>query len=50
MQRFDWAPIMEGEHIIGLTGKDGAISLEPGGQFELSGAALRTVHEDLFRK
>src|SRR5262249_752252 len=36
-----WEPIMEGPHIIGLfdvTG-GGAITLEPGGQFELSGAA-----------
>jgi glutamate--cysteine ligase len=42
-----WEPIMEGENIIGLadvTG-GGAISLEPGGQFELSGAPLVTVHE-----
>ena len=42
-----WEPIMEGEHIIGLydvTG-GGAISLEPGGQFELSGAPLETIHQ-----
>jgi glutamate--cysteine ligase len=42
-----WEPIMEGEHIIGLadvTG-GGAITLEPGGQFELSGAQLETVHQ-----
>jgi glutamate--cysteine ligase len=42
-----WEPIMEGEHIIGLadvTG-GGAISLEPGGQFELSGAPLDNVHQ-----
>jgi glutamate--cysteine ligase len=45
MQRFGWAPVMEGAYIIGLSGKDGAISLEPGGQFELSGAPLKTVHE-----
>ncbi len=41
-----WEPIMEGDHIIGLldvTG-GGAISLEPGGQFELSGAPLETIH------
>jgi glutamate--cysteine ligase len=41
-----WEPIMEGDNIIGLadvTG-GGAISLEPGGQFELSGAPVRTVH------
>lgn len=42
-----WEPIMEGGHIIGLfdvTG-GGAISLEPGGQFELSGAPLETIHQ-----
>jgi len=45
MARFGWEPVKEGENIIGLT-KDGAsLSLEPGGQFELSGAPLKTVHE-----
>jgi glutamate--cysteine ligase len=42
-----WEPIMEGGHPIGLadvTG-GGAISLEPGGQFELSGAPVATLHE-----
>ncbi|MBY6067496.1 glutamate--cysteine ligase [Leisingera aquaemixtae] len=40
-----WAPLTEGENLIGLT-KDGAnISLEPGGQLELSGAPLETIHE-----
>ncbi|HUJ03225.1 MAG TPA: glutamate--cysteine ligase [Rhizomicrobium sp.] len=45
MRRFGWEPVMEGDHIIGLTQNAASISLEPGGQFELSGAALRTVHE-----
>jgi glutamate--cysteine ligase len=45
MQQFGWQPILEGENIIGLTQNGGAISLEPGGQFELSGAPLKTVHE-----
>jgi glutamate--cysteine ligase len=46
MQRFGWRPVMEGENIIGLVQNDGAaVSLEPGGQFELSGAQLRNVHE-----
>jgi glutamate--cysteine ligase len=42
-----WEPIMEEEHIIGLTSVTGtaAITLEPGGQFELSGAPVETVHE-----
>ncbi|MGZ8390160.1 MAG: glutamate--cysteine ligase [Rhodoplanes sp.] len=42
-----WEPIMETGSIIGLvdvTG-GGAISLEPGGQFELSGAPVETVHQ-----
>src|SRR5262249_41380939 len=41
-----WEPIMEGPNIIGLydvTG-GGAISLEPGGQFELSGGPVETPH------
>jgi glutamate--cysteine ligase len=42
-----WEPIVEAGNIIGLldvTG-GGAITLEPGGQFELSGAAVETLHE-----
>ena len=43
--RFGWEPIIEGGNIIGLQ-KDGAnISLEPGGQLELSGAPLETIHQ-----
>ena len=45
MRRFGWEPLMEGENIIGLTQNGASISLEPGGQFELSGAPLKTVHE-----
>ncbi len=46
-QRLGWEPILDAGHIIGLAGPDGggAISLEPGGQFELSGAPLATLHE-----
>jgi len=42
-----WEPITDLDNIIGLfdvTG-GGAISLEPGGQFELSGAPVETVHQ-----
>ena len=43
--RFGWDPVLEQGRIIGLT-KDGAnVSLEPGGQFELSGAPVETIHE-----
>ena len=42
-----WEPILDGESIIGLADPvgEGAISLEPGGQFELSGAPLKSIHQ-----
>lgn len=45
--KLGWDPIMDAGKIIGLAGPNGmgAISLEPGGQFELSGAPLETIHE-----
>ena len=46
-QKLGWEPIIDAGNIIGLvepTGQ-GAISLEPGGQFELSGAPLETIHQ-----
>lgn len=46
-QKLGWEPIIDAGRIIGLvepTGQ-GAISLEPGGQFELSGAPLETIHQ-----
>ncbi len=46
MQRFDWQPVFEGNNVIALNGGNrGSISLEPGGQIELSGAPLSTLHE-----
>ena len=43
--RFGWSELSEAGNIIGLT-KDGAnVSLEPGGQLELSGAPLSSIHE-----
>ena len=42
---YGWEPVFEAGNIIGLT-KDGAnVSLEPGGQLELSGAPLDSIHE-----
>jgi len=42
---YNWAEVLEGGNIIGLE-KDGAnVSLEPGGQLELSGAPLETIHQ-----
>ncbi|HMO29162.1 glutamate--cysteine ligase [Enterovirga sp.] len=41
-----WEPILEAGRPIGLSDPEGggAVSLEPGGQFELSGAPLESVH------
>ena len=45
MTRFGWKPLSENGNVIALT-RDGAnITLEPGGQLELSGALLSTLHE-----
>lgn len=46
LQRFGWQPVMEGDNPIALSapGK-GSVTLEPGGQLELSGAPLATVHQ-----
>jgi glutamate--cysteine ligase len=41
----DWKPKYEGDNIIALTKENASITLEPGGQFELSGAPLVTIHE-----
>jgi glutamate--cysteine ligase len=50
LTRFGWSEVFEGEHVIALErttpeGLTSSISLEPGGQFELSGAPLKDVHE-----
>ncbi len=44
-ERYDWEPAFDAGTRVGLTGSDGAISLEPGGQFELSGAIRKTIFE-----
>ncbi|MEM6933625.1 MAG: glutamate--cysteine ligase [Pseudomonadota bacterium] len=43
--RYDWDPLEEGGKIIGLSKAGANVSLEPGGQLELSGAPLETIHE-----
>ncbi|MDX2222749.1 MAG: glutamate--cysteine ligase [Rhodospirillaceae bacterium] len=46
MTRFGWERVFEGDNVIALKQSGtGSISLEPGGQFELSGAPLETVHQ-----
>ncbi|QHQ37158.1 glutamate--cysteine ligase [Algicella marina] len=43
--RFGWAALEEAGKLIGLKKAGANISLEPGGQLELSGAPLETIHE-----
>jgi len=50
LTRFGWTPVLEGDHVIALERKNAegfsaSISLEPGGQFELSGAPLKDIHD-----
>ncbi|MBR0671972.1 glutamate--cysteine ligase [Neoroseomonas soli] len=42
---FGWEPILDRGNPIGLKRGEASVSLEPGGQFELSGAPLATLHE-----
>ena len=45
MTRFGWQPVLENGNPIALTIGDCNISLEPGGQLELSGAPLENIHQ-----
>src|SRR6266705_4113081 len=38
LTKYGWEPVHEGDNVIALAGADGNVSLEPAGQFELSGA------------
>jgi len=42
---YGWEPIEEGGKVIAMSGPDGAVSLEPAGQLELSGAPLENLHQ-----
>jgi glutamate--cysteine ligase len=45
MQRFGWTAVEEEGKVIALARNGAGVSLEPGGQFELSGAPLKTIHD-----
>ena len=45
LTRFGWDPVQEKGKIIGLSQNGASVSLEPGGQLELSGANLQTLHQ-----
>jgi glutamate--cysteine ligase len=45
LTEFGWKPVEENGKVIAMSGADGSISLEPAGQFELSGAPLDNLHQ-----
>ncbi len=45
LTRFGWTPVNEAGNVIALERGKANVSLEPGGQFELSGAPLETIHD-----
>ncbi len=45
LQAFGWTPVQEAGNTIGMTRNGANISLEPGGQFELSGAAVANMYD-----
>jgi glutamate--cysteine ligase len=45
LTRFGWSPIREGDNVIALSLDGQSVSLEPGGQLELSGAPLKDLHQ-----
>ncbi|MET0181966.1 MAG: glutamate-cysteine ligase family protein, partial [Caulobacterales bacterium] len=44
-ENYGWARIYEGENVIALEKDRASVTLEPGGQLELSGAPLEHVHQ-----
>lgn len=40
-----WSPVYEKENLIALSQNGASITLEPGGQFELSGRNFKTIHQ-----
>lgn len=45
MTRFGWQPVEENGHVIALLREGASVTLEPAGQFELSGAQLENIHQ-----
>ena len=43
-ERYEWEPLVEDGRIVALHGAKASITLEPGGQLELSGEQCETVH------
>ncbi len=45
LKKFGWKGVVENGYLIALKRDGASVSLEPGGQFELSGAPLKTIHQ-----
>ncbi len=45
LTNFGWQPVFEGDNVIALKLNGQSVTLEPGGQLELSGAPLETLHQ-----
>ena len=45
LQRYGWSPVIEGDSIIALTQDGQAVTLEPSGAVELSGAPVENLHQ-----
>ena len=45
LHKTSWKPLFEENLLVGLISNGASISLEPGGQYELSGNNFKTVHE-----
>jgi glutamate--cysteine ligase len=45
LMRYGWLPVTEHDKLIALTRDGASITLEPAGQFELSGAMLANIHQ-----
>ncbi len=45
LKKFGWNEVIENGYLIALKRDGASVSLEPGGQFELSGAPLQSIHQ-----
>ncbi len=45
IKQYGWQPVYEGENIVALKREEQSITLEPGGQIELSGATQKSIHD-----
>lgn len=46
VSEYGWSPVFDAGHLMALERDGGAVTLEPGGQFELSGAPFASLHDN----